>query len=423
MNFKNYFLLGLLLCGISACSSDDSAGPEEPVLQKAKFAVSVKNDQVAKRTKAGNTDYDKTVNKLTVGIFGDSWSTIYTQTPTTSVDGQFSQIGPQEVYAGDVQVVVVANASTKVEAALKSAKTMEEFIATPITLSDEYSENGLTMSSQVFDDIKIIADKTNYFGYAESKGDLPSVDGQTDGVEIKGDGAVKLVRNVASVSLKSINLSSEGNYNSKSFLLKEVFVANVKGLSQAASREEWGKIETPFTITADNDYLKYWVGEMFEGTMDMGTYKYGTQTESENLKKEETENCLLTDSWNIIPASIDYTFYVYDNVNGETNSTGKNYTLFVVRGDYTYTSKGGGDITDKDRFYAVIVNNPADMNASNYEGVGKHNYVKRNCKYEINLTILGPGSEVPYDPMISTNLSTAVKVEPWNVKNVHEEVE
>ena len=58
MNFKNYFLLGLLLCGISACSSDDPAGPEEPVLQKAKFAVSVKNDQVAKRTKAGNTDYD-----------------------------------------------------------------------------------------------------------------------------------------------------------------------------------------------------------------------------------------------------------------------------------------------------------------------------------------------------------------------------
>ena len=63
------------------------------------------------------------------------------------------------------------------------------------------------------------------------------------------------------------------------------------------------------------------------------------------------------------------------------------------------------------------------MKASNYEGVGMHNYVKRNCKYEINLTILGPGSEVPYDPMISTNLSTAVKVEPWNVKNVHEEVE
>ena len=162
---------------------------------------------------------------------------------------------------------------------------------------------------------------------------------------------------------------------------------------------------------------------MFEGTMDMGTYKYGTQTKSENLKKEETENCLLTSSWNQIPVSIDYPFYVYENVNGETNNTGKNYTLFVVRGDYTYTSKGGGDITDKDRFYAVIVNNPADMKASNYEGVGMHNYVKRNCKYEINLTILGPGSEVPYDPMISTNLSTAVKVEPWNVKNVHEEVE
>ena len=50
-------------------------------------------------------------------------------------------------------------------------------------------------------------------------------------------------------------------------------------------------------------------------------------------------------------------------------------------------------------------------------------YVQRNYKYEISLTIIGPGSEIPYDPMISTNVSASVKVEPWNVKTIHEEVE
>ena len=28
-----------------------------------------------------------------------------------------------------------------------------------------------------------------------------------------------------------------------------------------------------------------------------------------------------------------------------------------------------------------------------------------------------------YEPMISTNVSASVKVEPWNVKTIHEEVE
>lgn len=41
----------------------------------------------------------------------------------------------------------------------------------------------------------------------------------------------------------------------------------------------------------------------------------------------------------------------------------------------------------------------------------------------ISLTIIGPGSEIPYDPMISANVSASVKVEPWNVKTIHEEVE
>lgn len=439
MNFKNYFLIGLLLCGMSACSSDDPVGPEEPALQKAKFAVSVKNDQVVQRTKA-EVYSDKTVNKLTVGVFGEGWSTVYTQIPTMSIDGQLSQIGPQEVYAGTVRIVVVANASTEVETALKKATSIDEFLATPITLGDEYLDKGLTMSSQVFEPITIVADQNNYFGYEQNKGEITE-DGAVVGVEIKGGGAVELIRDVASVSLKSVTLSRGENYASKSFTLKEVFVASAKSLSSIASTTRWGEIEKSFSIENETDYQKYWVGQTFTGdqaSMDEGSYKSGLQTAKDILLKRtlETEDATLNfgSSWfadavgTTVPSPVGHQFYVYENTKGERLATdavtGKgNYTLLVVKGDYTYTAKGGEEITDADRYYTVIVNDPTMENTKYDDTVGKHSYVKRNCKYEINLTILGPGSELPYDPMISTNLSASVKVEPWNVKNIHEEVE
>lgn len=120
--------------------------------------------------------------------------------------------------------------------------------------------------------------------------------------------------------------------------------------------------------------MKYSVGKIFDGTMDLGSYKHGTQTENKKLIKVEDSPCLLlsSGSWQSIPSSLEYPFYVYENTKGEALESAKNYTLFVVKGDYTYTAKGGGDITDKDRYYAVIVNNPADMNTDNYEGIAKH---------------------------------------------------
>lgn len=440
MNFKNYFLIGLLLCGVSACSSDDPAGPEEAVLQKAKFAVSVKNDQATTQRTKAEISADKTVNSLTVGIFGDSWSLVYTQTPTLSEDGQLSQIGPQEVYAGTVQIVVVANASTEVETALKKATSIGEFLATSITLGDEYLDKGLTMSSQVFNPITIVADQNNYFGYEQNKGEITEDDAVV-GVEIKGGGAVELIRDVASVSLKSVTLSKGENYASKSFTLKEVFVASAKSLSSIASTARWGEIEKSFSIENETDYQKYWVGQNFTGdqvSMDEGSYKSGIQTAKDILLKRplDTENATLNldGNWSAdavgttVPSPVGHQFYVYENAKGERLATdavtGKgNYTLLVVKGDYTYTAKGGEEITDADRYYTVIVNDPTMENTKYDDTVGKHSYVKRNCKYEINLTILGPGSELPYDPMISTNLSTSVKVEPWNVKNIHEDVE
>ena len=93
----------------------------------------------------------------------------------------------------------------------------------------------------------------------------------------------------------------------------------------------------------------------------------------------------------------------------------------MEKGDYTYLPQGAKEsITKENCYYAIPVGEEVTI-----DGTEKRSkfYVQRNYKYEISLTIIGPGSEIPYDPMISTNVSASVKVEPWNVKTIHEEVE
>ena len=98
----------------------------------------------------------------------------------------------------------------------------------------------------------------------------------------------------------------------------------------------------------------------------------------------------------------------------------------VVKGDYTYLPNGLDDdetnyVKKENCYYAIPVG--AEVTIEGKTGTRKGFYVQRNYKYAITLTIIGPGSEIPYDPMISTNVSASVKVEPWNVKTIHEEVE
>ena len=50
-------------------------------------------------------------------------------------------------------------------------------------------------------------------------------------------------------------------------------------------------------------------------------------------------------------------------------------------------------------------------------------YIKRNYNYSVNVNIKAPGAKDPYTPDISANLSTSVKVEPWNVVVIKEDVE
>lgn len=421
MRFKKYILLSLVLCGFAACSDDNEIEiPKAPVLEKAQLALAIKSEEGAV-TKTGETNpTDADVNTLTVGVFGvDGWSVIYTKDATPNSDGT-KDVGPQEVYAGEAHVVVVANAAPVIQTELAKAKDITDFIETTINLSDETLTKGLTMSSKVLD-VTLVANTTNYIGYDDEVGDITVKD--ISGKEVYGAGPVPLVRDVASIALAGADIGNpeNANYESKSFVLKEVFIASAKGVSSVASTEEWGTIEKDFFGDTHFGYLDYKVGLLFltsPNNIDEGSYKKGLQTKYDALAKKHVEN----------DPALNHEFYVYENTKGEVksgesnvNEAYANHTLLIVKGDYTYLPQGAKEsITKENCYYAIPVGEEVTI-----DGTEKRSkfYVQRNYKYEISLTIIGPGSEIPYDPMISTNVSASVKVEPWNVKTIHEEVE
>ena len=69
MRFKRYILLSLVLCGLVACSDDNTIEiPEAPVLEKAQSPKD--REQKGAMTKAAEeaTPTDADVNTLTVGV-------------------------------------------------------------------------------------------------------------------------------------------------------------------------------------------------------------------------------------------------------------------------------------------------------------------------------------------------------------------
>lgn len=425
MRFKKYILLSLVLCGFAACSDDNEIEiPKAPVLEKAQLALAIKSEEGAVTKTGETTSTDADVNTLTVGVFGvDGWSVIYTKDATPNPDGT-KDVGPQDVYAGKAQVVVVANAASAIQAELAKAKDITDFLETTINLADETLKNGLTMSSGVLD-VTLVANTINYIGYADKTGEI-TVNGKI-GQEVHGKGSVPLVRNVASIALKEFEVGNPdtANYISKDFVLKEVFIASAKGVSNVASTSYWGEIEKKFDFTSNGfGYSNYMVGKEFSKSpnIDEGSYKKGTQTKKDELAKAHT-----TDN-----TALNHEFYVYENKLGEIAEADKasanrdyaNHTLLIVKGDYTYLPNGLADtetnyVKKENCYYAIPVG--ADVMIGEEKKIGF--YVQRNYKYAITLTIIGPGSEIPYDPMVSANVSASVKVEPWNVKTIHEEVE
>lgn len=444
MKLKSLFLIALTVCAFNSCTDNDdpTTKAKTPVVANATMALSVQTDVKTKADgNAVTVTPDKQIKSLFVAIFNKGAYTnngyadgdlVYTLSVSYDNPGQEAIASGEGLLSGAAQVLIVANPESNfvntVQGYVNTNKgtghyNLADVQALQTSLENETTTGtnfkGLTMSSSPFD--VTFGTGVNYIGYTTTKGAYTGEGGA--GQEIYGQNVV-LRRTVAYIQLNSLSLTSSSEYTSASFEPKEVFVANVKSKSLVSSLN--GAIEVPYSNSL------YWVGDNNWTTAE-GIYKTGTAIFQSALGASFTGNPKLilggTSTVSLDNKSLESfgnkSFYVYANQNGEratSTDSEKNYTLLVVKGDYTYKPVKGSDgtLTEKDRYYTVIVNDIRFMSTGD-SADGTHIY--RNTKYFINLTIAGSGSDNPYSPGAFAGINAKVYVTAWNVVEINNDVD
>ncbi len=445
MKLKNYFLSVLAIGALVSCS-DDVVGPDKPqnIEPDALFSLTAHTNVV---TRAGVPTGDEATQDgiidLTVAVFDNgAYETGLTgndaplvaiktvELPNTNGD-DLTEVTDIPVKSGALKILVLANVKDKLSnfnsltpntagvnlGAFLALSTELEKEAVVIEEVDgvEKQTKGLTMSSAVIP--IIVLPGKNYLGYSEvlwstlDRGTGRNISSSVSEVAIGTDGStdyqgIMLYRTVSRVQLTDITIVRNSEWgNVKEFKLESVFMMNVKGNSLVASSAGWGSVEASAYSWYDGSALA-----------QVGTWKTHTNgIEKTGLSQDETWKLSTSQSNTYTPP---YFFYVYENTSGP------DYTLLVAKGTITYVPKGFTDnpatnIT-KTGYYPVMVNK-GDVDS--YVGVAAHDYVKRNVKYNIAMTIAGPGYDSPVDPEASACLAAKVKVLDWNVVDMKPVIE
>ncbi|MBC5643941.1 hypothetical protein H8S77_13730 [Parabacteroides sp. BX2] len=430
----NYILSLASVCVLFACGNEDTPGTVLPPVVEPDAALSLLVNTGEKAplkalTKADSRDFsvdDNRIARLTVAVFNagayeghdtDALEAIKTE---TAADGlSISKVEDIEVKSGPVKVLILANVPENVLSEFKTVSegngafsTINDFLGSKAKTTSLEKEINVTASSELY---VITAQRgmVNLLGYTKTE-----VEEVTNGVSVSpfalGEKAIPLYRNISRVLLNKIIFTPKSEYIDASLELEGVYVANVKSKSYLASETE-GRGSAEVADMDDKDF--YWCGA-FAGADEIGALKEGEAKEEARLFYAPE---MTFDKKNIVlegedGAPIGKPFYVYQNQNG------KNHTLLIVYGIFKYKlNEGDTDYQTQRSFYTVIVNEPGK--GSFESDSEKHEYVTRNFNYNIELTITGSGSTKPYDKAISSNLSASVKVLPWNVKIIHEDVE
>lgn len=234
---------------------------------------------------------------------------------------------------------------------------------------------------------------------------------------------IPLYRNVSAVGFQNITLAPSagwGEKNGATLTLKSVFVANAIGSTSLTAGEVPG-----------NNYIfnsGYNGSKTGDGLVDDTSGALAA-----NNTKMLALNCTVPSGKNDLVAggnnqksvnyhddltghkSVGQYFMVYENslaLNPKLTPVGNsdNKTLMILCADYKYTDDLGFEHTLNDRYYAVVVN---DEKSTSITGDGRNKLVERNYIYKINLTIVGPGSINPYDPLYTANATAFVEAAPW----------
>lgn len=455
----------LMVCAFFSCSDNDEPVnlTITPVVPDATLSMAVQTDGRVK-TKGGfiedgeavnKIDWDSQVKNLTLVVFNNGGGA-YSESnvPVGSVAAVVTQnysgdnitdapiIEQADLASGSAFLLLLANLPTdKINELTTSSnsanpaerKSIKEVLQMTTDLSIEKSANGLSMSSALIP--VTIVSGINYVGFGTLNSKI-NAGSANEGTEIYGS-IPELVRRVAAINLEGIILpqnpdAKKPEYKSVSFKLDSAFVANVKS---TAGLGTWGtevkSIEQdPVFENGVSNYLAPVDFAAVTGSLKTGTSK-GDNTMLYDLKSSQKISATggegetgTTLAWKNEKNAVVPPCYVYPNQEGQTNVSGKmNYTLLVLKGDYTY-SINNEEKTEYNRYYAVIVNDNSVEGTTLIGDADKTAvHIQRNTKYSITLQILGSGSATPFDPPAFAHVAAQVKVADWNVIEIDQPVD
>nr|BAL46696.1 fimbrillin [Porphyromonas gulae] len=384
MKRTKFFLLGLAALAMTACNKDNEA---EPIVEgNATISVVLKTSNPNRAF--GVADDEAKVAKLTVMVYnGEQQEAIKSAENAIKVENI-------KCGAGSRTLVVMANTGGMELA----GKTLAEVKALTTELTAENQEaTGLIMTAEPVD-VTLVAGN-NYYGY----------DGTQGGNQISQGTPLEIKRVHARIAFTKIEVKMSDSYvNKYNFTPENIYALVAKKKSNL------------FGTSLANSDDAYLTGSL---TTFNGAYTPANYTHVAWLGRGYTAPS------NDAPQG----FYVLESAYAQ--NAGLRPTILCVKGkltkhdgtplsseEMTAAFNAGWIVANNDptTYYPVLVN----FESNNYTYTGdavEKGKIVRNHKFDINLTITGPGTNNPENPITeSANLNVNCVVAAWKgvVQNV-----
>lgn len=364
-----------------------------------------------------------------------------------TADGKNYQINGIKVKAGNLRIIVMANMPDGFPKNVSAEKFMEQYYSNlaneGFNKKNESKTYPCSMSSKWLE-VKIdptagedaSANLNNKVYYLLNSKIEEAKETTGDGVTGESNRTfssytateaemIPLYRNVSAVGFQNITLAPADGWGKKggaTLKLKSVFVANAIGSTSLIAGEVPGEDYIFYSgyngvETVANGYKDDTNGALAANNtkmLNLNCSDFGNQT-SLTAGGEALSSVSYHTDISEGHKSVGKYFMVYENslvLNPklEKDENSDNRTLLILCADYEYTDDLGVKHPLNDRYYAIVVN---DEKSSTITGSGANQLVQRNYIYKINLTIVGPGSINPYDPLYTANATAFVEAAPW----------
>ena len=374
-------LVSLALLAVG-CKSNKEAEPKEK--GNAKVSVVVAGNASGMRA-YGDEDGEKHIEKLTAIVYKGE-----VQEAFKEGEPGVAEVKNIECTAGNRTLVVLANVPASMDLV---GKTKTELKQMTYDLAEDDKTHGKLLMTSEFKDITLKAGN-NYYGYDNSVG--------TPEEQIAVDAPLQIKRVHAAIAFEGVKVQFKPEY-------KDFSVKFDDGMVLALIAKKNSMIFGSSLYNAANqDYL-------YGAAVPHGTLTPANYTEAAWLKTAINQV-------DIKDSGMKKGFYVLENASTA------HPTILCLKG--TLVQKDGSDLTpeqmakafaagwivaadDATTYYPVIIN--ATSNHYNYNGGdGQRDKIVRNTKYNVVLTITGPGTNKPEDKTDEkANLDVLCKIVDW----------